>query len=68
MRQSRRTNTGIRRNTLARRYRPWLRDDATTEIDGTPQPPAVTVAPRAEPAPIVHDARLIEDNRLDHGP
>ena len=27
MRQSRRTNTGNRRDTLARRWRPWFTDD-----------------------------------------
>ncbi len=28
MRQSRRTNTGNRRDTLARRWRPWVAEDA----------------------------------------
>lgn len=35
MRQSRRTNTGKRRDTLARRWRPWFTDD-TAALPGDP--------------------------------
>jgi len=36
MRQSRRTNTGNRRDTLARRWRPWLPQDAPDRFAGRP--------------------------------
>ena len=42
MRQSLRTNTGKRRDTLARRWRPWLTDDtAVLREDPPPAGPAV---------------------------
>ena len=65
MRQSRRTKTGNRRNTLARRYRPWLRAEPLTPVESTPQPPAphspaLAATPAGAERPIVVDH--LDDN------
>ena len=44
MRQARRTNTGNRQDTLARRWRPWLPQDA-------PDPPAYRATGAGPPLP-----------------
>ena len=64
MRQARRTNTGNRRDTLARRWRPWLPQDAPDPLadrataTGTPLPAEGSSVPADDSA-----IRMTDDER-----
>ena len=64
MRQARRTNSGNRRDTLARRWRPWLANDAP---DPSAHRPTTAGPPRRADGPNVpaddSAIRMTEDER-----
>lgn len=62
MRQSRRTNTGNRRNTLARRWRPWLRDEPLSAVE-VPAVPTGGAQPSTTESPVAAGAALDARNR-----
>ena len=64
MRQSRRTNIGNRRDTLARRWRPWLPQDAPDPFARRPTAAGPTLPAEGSNVPADDSAiRMTDDER-----
>ena len=65
MRQSRRTNTGNRRNSLARRWRPWLAQDASDPFAARPTAAGLPLPAEGGPTYrlMTRQIRMTDDDR-----